>query len=84
MPGRVVFLAPGRTVLLVLGFTDVAVFHMAAFPQGVEFFDATAAPVNGHLWPDGWRLEMTSDGEDYLVADAADEPGPVDAPDEKA
>ncbi|MER7209489.1 pentapeptide repeat-containing protein [Streptosporangium sp. NPDC000239] len=73
----------GKTRFNRVTFTDVAGFYMAAFPQGVEFFDATAAPVNGHVWPDGWRLEVTFDGKGYLVADAVDEPGPVDAPDEK-
>ncbi|MER7210581.1 pentapeptide repeat-containing protein [Streptosporangium sp. NPDC000239] len=67
-------------------FSGNAWFDEATFTGGARLFGATAVPLEGHRWPDGWRLEVRSGGEGRLVEDsAADDPGPVDdASEEKA
>ncbi|MEU1879884.1 pentapeptide repeat-containing protein [Streptosporangium sp. NPDC020072] len=54
-------------------FAENARFDEVTFIEGVDFVDATAVPMDDHVWPDGWHLEMTSDGKGYLVADDASE-----------
>lgn len=76
----------GDAVFIEATFTRDARFDKATLTKSAVFFDATAVPGDCHVWPDGWRLEVTSDGGGRLVRDsAADESGPVDdAPNEKA
>ncbi|MFD0889575.1 pentapeptide repeat-containing protein, partial [Streptosporangium algeriense] len=66
-------------------FTGKARFDGVTFIEGVDFVDATAVPMDGHVWPDGWHLEVTSNGKGRLVADdTLDKAGSVDVPGEKA
>ncbi|MEV4091268.1 pentapeptide repeat-containing protein [Streptosporangium saharense] len=67
-------------------FTGNASFAGAIVTGDARFHGVTAAPRNGHVWPDGWRLEVMSGGEGRLIADnAVDESGLAgDIPDEKA
>ncbi|MEU6741365.1 pentapeptide repeat-containing protein [Streptosporangium sandarakinum] len=55
-------------------FTGDARFDGATFTKGAELDGAVVVdPAAEHVWPDGWRLEMTPEGTGRLLREEADD-----------
>ncbi|MFI7049132.1 pentapeptide repeat-containing protein [Streptosporangium sandarakinum] len=54
-------------------FTENARFTEATFTEGAQLDGAVVIdPAVDHVWPDGWRLETTSEGTARLIQEEAD------------